>query len=145
MLFANACAYPRRRQVASIHRAAERDCLETPDSSGLRSYELSNRGTESPICPVGHQQNARLRPHSATFQTVSEGEFSETHIPDRGTLCVWTGVMLISSLCPGPIAPARLGRDVRHRLAGRCPTSLPFVGLASNVALRPGPEGRRTV
>jgi hypothetical protein len=25
--------------------------------------------------------------------------------------------------------------------AGRCPTSLPFVGLASNVALSPGPIG----
>ena len=50
-----------------------RDCLETPDSSGLRSYELSKRGTESPICPVGHQQNVRLRPHSATFQTASVG------------------------------------------------------------------------
>jgi hypothetical protein len=32
-----------------------------------------------------------------------EGVFSETHIPLRETLCVWTGVMLISSLCPGPI------------------------------------------
>ena len=37
------------------------------------------------------------------FQTVSEGKFSETHIPDLVTLCNRTGGKPISSLGPGPM------------------------------------------
>lgn len=36
----------------------------------LRAVKTGHR---SPICTVEYQQNVRLRPHSATFQTVSLG------------------------------------------------------------------------
>jgi hypothetical protein len=41
---------------------------------------------------------------------------------------------------PGPIAPARLERTCTESPRRAGATSIPFVGLASNVAVRPGPR-----
>src|SRR5215210_5500174 len=77
--------------IASIHRTAERNCLKTPDKLRTKVLRAVKTGHRSPVCAVGYQQNVRLRLHSATFQTVSEGRFSESRIQDGESLSKRTG------------------------------------------------------
>ena len=59
-----------------------RDCLKSPDSSELKSYELSKRGTEAPVALSGINKMYALGPSQLVFRQSLELDFG--HLRAKG-------------------------------------------------------------
>ena len=72
--------------AASIHRAAERDCLKSPDAHQTEATRANIEERGSPIFRVAGDRSSLVAPLQPSFQTVSEGKFSDSGLPVYGIL-----------------------------------------------------------